>query len=231
MAIRKMLVVEDDPSVQELLKVNMEKVGWEVQLADSGEAALLVVSKLDPDLILLDVMLSGLGGIEVCRQLRRYPQTRETPVIMLSALSQEKDIVAGLRDGGADDYVTKPFNLNVLHAKIDALLRRSIKESRETKPETLRIHNLCIDPLRYAVEVDGEKVELTRNDFRALLMLARQPGRVFSRTDIIVGVHGKNPSISERSVDVQIVGLRRKIDPRGKLIETVRGVGYRMKEE
>ena len=216
--------------MQELLKANLEKQEWEVQLADSGEAALLAVSALNPDLVLLDIMLPGLDGIEVCRQLRAFPKTRRTPIIMLSALSQEGDIVKGLKEG-ADDYITKPFGLDELYARIDSVLRRTGNAPQEAEPEVIQIHNLTIDPLRYIVEVDGERVTLTRNDFRALLMMARRPGRVFSRMDIIRGVHGEHTAISERSVDVQIVGLRRKIDPYGDLIETVRGVGYRMKEE
>jgi two-component system phosphate regulon response regulator PhoB len=226
---RKMLIVEDDSALQELLKVNLEKNNWEVQVADSGEAALLAVSALNPDLVLLDIMLPGLDGIEVCRQLRKYAKTRSTPIIILSALSQEKDIVAGLKHG-ADDYITKPFSMDELHARIDSVLRRS-SGSKEAEPEVIRIHNLVIDPLRYSAEVNGKRVVLTRNDFRTLVLLARHPGRVFSRRDIIESVHGGHTSISERSVDVQIVGLRRKIDPQGILIETVRGVGYRMKEE
>jgi two-component system phosphate regulon response regulator PhoB len=223
-------VVEDDPSVQELLKANLVKHDWDVQVAASGEAALLAVSGLNPDLVLLDIMLPGLNGIEVCRQLRGYPKTSKTPIIMLSALGQEEDIIAGLRQG-ADDYITKPFSFNELYARIDTVMRRSSRALHASEPGVIRIHDLTIDPLRYTVEVSGERVVLTRNDFRALLLLARQPGRVFSRKAIIEAVHGSHASISERSVDVQVVGLRRKVDPRGELIETVRGVGYRMKEE
>lgn len=230
MNLRKMLLIEDDPSVQELVKVNLEKNDWSVRIVGSGEAALLAVSGLEPDLILLDVMLPGLDGIEVCRQLRHYSKTRSTPIIMLSALSREEDIVEGLRQG-ADDYITKPFGLDELRARIDTVMRRSTCMPHAPDMETIRIHNITIDPLRYVVEVEGSKVDLTRNDFRVLLLLARQPGRVFSRMDIIIGVHGRDPAISERSVDVQIVGLRRKIDPEGRIIETVRGVGYRIREE
>ncbi len=230
MNLRKILVVEDDPSIQELVKVNLEKDGWNVQFADSGEAALLIVPGLDPDMVLLDVMLPGLNGIEVCRQLRNYSKTRSTPIIMISALDHEEDVVVGLEQG-ADDYIPKPFGVDELRARIETVMRRSGAAPAASDTETIHIHNLAIDPIRYAVEVDGKKADLTRNDFRALLMLARQPGRVFSRKDIIVGVHGRELDISERSVDVQIVGIRRKIDPEGEIVETVRGVGYRMREE
>jgi two-component system phosphate regulon response regulator PhoB len=230
MSHRKILVVEDDPSIQQLLKSHLEKQDWDVQIAETGEAALLAVSDFNPELVLLDVMLPGLDGIEVCNQLRSYPKTRAMPIIMLSARSQAEDVVAGLRQG-ADDYITKPFSFSELDARIDTVMRRSSGTAIGTEPEPVHIHNLKIDPLRYTVEVSGKRAVLTHNDFRALLLLARQPGRVFSRRDIIEYVHGPHTSISERSVDVQIVGLRRKIDPQGQLIETVRGVGYRMKEE
>ena len=227
---RTVLVVEDDPSVQQLLKTNLEKDDWIVQIAASGEAALLAVSDINPGLVLLDVMLPGLDGSEVCRQLRSYPKTSETRIIMLSALSRQKDVIMGLRQG-ADDYITKPFSFSELYARIDTVMRRSSIVYPETEPAVIHIHDLKIDTLRYTVEVSGKRVVLTRNDFRALLLLARQPGRVFSRRSIIDVVHGQHTSISERSVDVQMVGLRRKVDPQGRLIETVRGVGYRMREE
>lgn len=222
---RKVLVVDDESSVQHLLAFNMEKAGWEVKTVDSGEAALLAVADFDPDLVLLDVMLPGVGGLAVCQQIKCYPKTRGIPVIMLSARNQEADVIAGL-EKGADDYITKPFSINVLMAKIDTVLRRNLQVKVE--PEAIRIHNLLIDPVRYTVRVDGKDAKLTRNDFRVLHLLASHPGRVFSRQDIIAAAHDGDCSVSDRSVDVQIVGIRRKI---GRIVETVRGVGYRLKEE
>jgi two-component system phosphate regulon response regulator PhoB len=228
-AVQKILVVEDDPTLQELLLFNLEKDRWQVTVADSGEDALLKVVDLLPDMILLDIMLPGVDGQQVCRQVRRYPKTSTIPIIMISALGQDKDVMAGL-EMGADDYVVKPFNTDVLRARIDAVMRRTINRPAEDTPVPIAIHNLDIDPLCFTVKVDGEVVTLTHTDFLILQLLAGEPGRVFTRRQIIEAAHERDVDISDRSVDVQIVGLRRKIGSAGKFIETVRGVGYRMKE-
>ncbi len=227
--LRRILVVEDDLALQELLLFNLEKDGWEVTLADSGETALLNVVDLLPDMIILDLMLPGVDGKQVCQQVRRYPKTSTIPIIMISAMGQDKDVVAGL-EMGADDYVAKPFSPDVLRARIDAVLRRCDVQSADEGPTPISIHNLDIDPLRFTVKVDGKSVELTHTDFLILQLLAGEPGRVFTRRQIIDAAHDRDVGISERSVDVQIVGLRRKIGSAGRYIETVRGVGYRMKE-
>ncbi|VGO21399.1 response regulator transcription factor [Pontiella sulfatireligans] len=227
---RKILVVEDDPAVQQLLQHNMQKRAWEVEVADSGEAALLAVASFSPDMILLDVMLPGIDGLEVCRQVKSYSKTSSIPVILLSALSQESDVVSGLEQG-ADDYVVKPFSLHILHARIDAVLRRSHYHESDGESEIIAVHNLEIDPVRYSVKVSGDKVDLTQNDYLVLKLLASQPGRPFSRQEIIEAAHGKDSNVSERSVDVQVVSIRRRIGSAGQFIETVRRVGYRLKEE
>ena len=226
---RKILVVEDDPALQELLLFNLEKDGWQVTLAESGETALLRVVDLLPDMLVLDLMLPGVDGKQVCRQVRRYPKTSSIPSIMISAMGQDKDVVDGL-EMGADDYVVKPFSPHVLRARIDAVLRRCLERPAQEGPAPVSIHNLDIDPLCFTVKVDGASVMLTHTDFLILQLLAGEPGRVFTRRQIIDAAHDKDVSISERSVDVQIVGLRRKIGKAGRFIETVRGVGYRMKE-
>ena len=226
---RRILVVEDDPTLQELLLFNLEKDGWDVTLADSGETALLKVVDLLPDMIILDLMLPGVDGKKVCQQVRRYPKTSAIPVIMISALGQDKDVVAGL-EMRADDYLVKPFSPDVLRARIDAVLRRCEDTAGDEKTVPISIHNLDIDPLCFTVKVDGQSVVLTHTDFLILRLLACEPGRVFTRRQIIDAAHDTDVSISERSVDVQIVGLRRKIGSAGRFIETVRGVGYRMKE-
>ena len=226
---RKILVVEDDLSLQELLQYNLKKGGWDVTLSDSGEDALLKVVDLLPEMIILDLMLPGLDGRQVCQQVRRYPKTRLIPIIMISALGQDKDVIGGL-DMGADDYVTKPFSPEVLLARIDAVMRRYAELPVLEGPSLITIHNLEIDPLCFTVKVDGRTAELTHTDFMILKLLASEPGRVFTRRQIIDAAHDKDVSISERSVDVQIVGLRRKIGSAGRFIETVRGVGYRMKD-
>lgn len=225
----KLLLVEDDPAVQELLQVNLSKDGWVITTADSGETALLKVAELVPDLIVLDLMLPGMDGKQVCQQVRRYPKTSMIPIIMMSALSQDADVVAGL-EMGADDYVTKPFNLEVLRARIQAVLRRSNEQQEETLDTPICVHNMVIDPKCFITKVNDLPVPLSHTDFLVLQLLAAEPGRVFTRRKIIEAGHGKDVEISDRSVDVQIVGLRRKIGSAGKYIETVRGVGYRLKE-
>jgi len=229
MADRKILVVESNRSIQKSLKMNMEKAGWNVEIANSGETALLTVPALDPDIILLGLELSGLNGIETCRQLKNYPTTHETPIIMLAKKDQENESIKSLNEG-ADDFITKPINPELLHAKIKTILRRSTRSRTRSKNQPIQLHNLYVNPLQYGVEVDGKSVKLTRNDFRLLLLFVRNPGRVFSRFDILLKLHGTQSNISKRSVDVQIVGLRKKIAPAGYLIETVHGVGYRIKE-
>ena len=228
-AERKILVVEDDSSLQELLQFNLEKDGWQVTVVDSGETALLKVVDLLPDMIILDLMLPGVDGRQVCQQVRRYPKTSSIPIIMISALGQDEHIVGGL-ELGADDYVAKPFSPDVLRARIDAVLRRCVELPDSALLSAISIHNLEVDPLCFTVKVDGFPVALTHTDFLILQLLASEPGRVFTRRQIIDAAHDRDVAISERSVDVQIVGLRRKIGRAGRFIETVRGVGYRMKE-
>ena len=225
----KALIVEDDLALQKLLQVTLDKDGWTTYVADSGENALLKVVDLEPDIIVLDVMLPGMDGRQVCRQVRSYPKTSGIPIIMLSALGQDEDIVNGL-NLGADDYIAKPFSPDVLRARIQAVLRRSGDRTEEPLPEVASVHNLEIDPVCFTTKVDGHPVALSHTDFLVLYLLAREPGRVFTRRQIIEAGHGKDVDVTDRSVDVQIVGLRRKIGSAGRYIETVRGVGYRLKE-
>lgn len=226
----KILVVEDDPAVQELLQVNLERCGWKVSITSSGEEALLTVLDLNPDLILLDIMLPGVNGLQVCKQVRSYAKTSKIPIIMLSALGNEPDIIKGLEEG-ADDYIPKPFSPTLLQAKVSAVMRRTANGDNTPEQKLLYIHGMVIDPVRFMVKIGGADISLTRTDFMILHLLANEPGRVFTRRQIIIAGHGKDHEISDRSVDVQIVGLRRKIGSAGQCIETVRGVGYRMKEE
>lgn len=226
---QKILVVEDDLALQELMRFNLEEDGWDVTVADSGETALLQIVDILPDMILLDLMLPGMGGKQVCRQVRRYPKTCEIPIIMISAMRTDRDVIDGL-EMGADDYVMKPFSPEVLLARIQAVMRRCHKRQPEDDSASISAHNLEIDPLQYSLKVDGKPVSVTHTDFLILKLLAEEPGRVHTRRQIIDAVHDTDVDISERSVDVQIVGLRRKIGSAGKYIETVRGVGYRLKK-
>jgi len=229
MAKKRILVVEDEAPIQELLQFNLERKGYRVEVAGSGEEALDAVGAFLPDLILLDIMLPGTDGLEVCKRIKADPKTRRVPVIMLTALGEEADIVAGLELGAAD-YVTKPFSPRVLLARVKAVLRRT-GPGPAPAMETLQIHNLAIDTRRYKVAVDGQEIPLTSTEFKVLHLLARQPGRVFTRYQIVDGVHGDDYPVTDRSVDVQIVGLRKKLGDAGAFIETVRGIGYRFREE
>ena len=228
MAKEKILVVDDEEDILELLRFNLSREGCQVFCASSGEEALRLVRSEIPDLMVLDLMLPGIDGLEVARRLKSDPNTKNLPIVMLTAKGEEADIVTGL-ELGADDYVPKPFSPRILVARVRAVLRRKVKEAPE---ETLviRIHDLVIDPRRHEVLVKGEPVELTFTEFRILNYMARRPGWVFTRFQIVDAVRGEDYPVTDRSVDVQIVGLRKKLGSAGKYIETVRGVGYRFKE-
>jgi two-component system alkaline phosphatase synthesis response regulator PhoP len=228
MAQEKILVVDDEEDILELLRFNLSREGCEVFCASSGEEALRLVRSEMPDLMVLDLMLPGMDGLEVTRRLKGDPNTKPLPIVMLTAKGEEADIVTGL-ELGADDYVTKPFSPRILVARLRAVLRRKIKESTE-ETSVIRIHDLIIDPRRHEVLVNGEPVELTFTEFGILNYLARRPGWVFTRFQIVDAVRGEDYPVTDRSVDVQIVGLRKKLRSAGKYVETVRGVGYRFKE-
>ncbi len=227
---KKILVVEDEATIQELLQFNLERNKYRVKVVDSGEKALSAVGKHRPDLILLDIMLPGADGLEVCKSLKGDPKTARIPIIMLTALSEEADIVAGL-ELGADDYVTKPFSPRVLLARVKAALRRTESEATTSRNDLITIHNISIDTSRYKVTVDEKEITLTSTEFKVLQLMASQPGRVFTRYQIVDAVHGDDYPVTDRSVDVQIVGLRKKLGEAGRYVETVRGVGYRFKEQ
>lgn len=223
----KILVVDDEEDILELVRYNLAKERYQVTCALSGEIALEKAREERPDLILLDLMLPGLDGLTVCRELKHDPVTSSTPIIMLTAKGEEADIVVGL-ELGADDYIVKPFSPRVLQARIKAVLRR--KEHDEADDASIRIHDLSIYPARHEVTLKGVPVTLTTTEFRILHFLARRPGWVFSRDKIINAVRGEDYAVTDRSVDVQIVGLRKKLGSAGECIQTVRGVGYKFKE-
>ena len=181
-----------------------------------------------PDLVVLDLMLPGLDGMEICKIIKRDPRTAHVPIVMLTARSEDTDIVAGL-ELGADDYITKPFSPRVLIARIRAVLRRKSKEQTDEQA-TIQFQDLVINPGRHEVLVDGVPVELTSTEFRLLHFLARRPGWVFTRNQIVKGVHGYDYPVTERSIDFQIASLRKKMGAAGKYIHTVRGVGYRFRD-
>jgi two-component system phosphate regulon response regulator PhoB len=228
MSDRSILVVEDEDDIQEVVKYTLLKEGYRVTCAGSGEEALKLVRTDRPDLVLLDLMLPGVDGLEVCRQLKKDPATEGIPVIMLTAKGEESDIVAGL-ELGADDYVTKPFSTRVLVARVRGAFRRDSRRVPDDG-QTVSVHDVVINPGRHEVLVAGRPVELSHTEFKVLYLLARRPGWVYTRGQIVDAVHGGDSAVTERAVDVQIVGLRRKLGGAGACIETVRGVGYRFKE-
>jgi len=234
MVKRSILVVEDEEDIRELVSYTLLKEGYQVASVTSGEEALSVVAAQPPDLIVLDLMLPGLDGLTVCQRLRANPLTNGIAIVMLTARGEEADVVGGL-NLGADDYITKPFSRNVLLARIRAVLRKSGQRRSEAGDgsadtgSTIEVHNIVIHPGRHAVLVDNRPVELSATEFRLLHFLARKPGWVYSREQILDAVHGDNYAVTARAVDVQIVGLRRALGAAGKHIETVRGVGYRLK--
>ena len=233
MARENVLVVDDERDILELVKYNLDKEGYQVTVVATGEDALAATRTKMPDIVVLDLMLPGVDGLEVCRRLKADPKTRSIPIVMLTAKGDEADVVTGL-ELGASDYVTKPFSPRVLTARIKAVLRRG--DEADGDDATLRVNDLTIHVGRHQVIVDGTPAELTATEFRILVYLARRPGWVFTRQQIVDAAQGddvfvNDRFVTDRSVDVHIVSLRRKLGTCGAYIETVRGVGYRLRDE
>lgn len=228
MAQKKILVVEDEEDIQELVRYNLIKEGYQAHCVGSGEAGLKEARKIFPDLLILDLMLPEMNGLEVCRQLKSDLNTQPIPIIMLTAKGEETDIVLGL-EMGADDYVTKPFSIKVFLSRVRAVLRRAQGlESGES--EVLNFMDLQIHTGKHEVRVKGQLVKLTYTEFMILDFLSKRPGWVFTRGQIVDAIRGDGYAITDRAVDFQIVGLRKKLGTVSKYIETVRGVGYRFEE-
>ncbi len=228
MAKERILVVDDEADILELVRYNLSREGYHVTGTLTGEDALRKVRSDRFDLIVLDLMLPGMDGLTFTKTLKNDPRLRSIPIVMLSAKGEEADIVTGL-ELGADDYITKPFSPKVMIARVRAALRRH-KEEPQDEMAIVKIHDLEINPGRRNVLAKGEPVDLTYTEFQVLLLLARRPGWVFTRSHIVNSIRGNDYPVTDRSVDVQIVGLRKKLGAYGKYIETVRGVGYRFKE-
>lgn len=228
MAHENILVVEDEEDILQLIKYNLTKEGYRVTVVGTGEAALKTARQTHPKLIILDLMLPGIDGLEVCQILKHDSATAQIPVIMVTAKGEDSDIVTGL-EVGADDYIVKPFSPRVLTARVRSIFRRKAKE-KTGGLEPIKIREITINPGRHEVLIKDKPVDLTLTEFLILHFLARRPGWVFSRYEIVNGVRGEETIVTDRSVDVQIVGLRKKLGAAGKYIETVRGVGYRFKD-
>ena len=226
-ARKKILVVDDEQDILALLDYNLEKEGYRVLRALDGQQAIKIAKHELPDLIVLDLMLPVIDGLEVCQILKQSDQTKNIPILMLTAKSEESDVIVGLQLG-ADDYVTKPFSPKVLLARIKAILRRFLQKQ---KTDTLRnFGKLTIDIPKHKITYKSKPIELTAIEFNILEFLSRYPGRVFSRDQIMDNVWREGKFIIDRAVDVHIRGLRKKLKNAADFIETVRGVGYRFKD-
>ena len=221
------LIVDDEEDVLELVRYNLEKEGYTVHTATCGEDALKIALAKLPDLIVLDLMLPGINGIDVCKKLKNSTTTQNIPVIMLTAKGEETDIVTGL-EIGADDYITKPFSPKVLIARIRRIMQRPIIRNLENAP--LKIYEITIDTSRREFLIKNKPVELTFTEFNILYTLAKRPGIVFTRYQLVDSIHGEDYLVTDRAIDVQIFALRKKLGTYEKYIETVRGVGYRFKD-
>jgi DNA-binding response OmpR family regulator len=222
------LVIDDEKDLIELVKYGLEKEGFLVKGALDGESGLRTAARDVPDLVIVDLMLPGIDGLEVCRGLRADARSAAIPIIMLTAKSSESDRIVGL-ELGADDYVTKPFSPRELAARVKAVLRRT---SSQTLPSSvIRNGELTIDLTRREVSCGKKNIILTASEFRLLHFLADHPGQVFSRSELIDGALGREISVVDRTIDVHVTGLRKKLGNCGERIETVRGFGYRFKEE
>ena len=228
MSRQSVLVVEDEEDIMEVIRFNLEKEGYEVHQALSGEKALQVIENNLPSLVLLDLMLPGIKGLDLCRIFKQNDRTKAIPVIMLTAKSEDADIVAGL-EMGAEDYITKPFSPRVLLARVRTVLRRRETGVKDDS-SVIQVEGMQIHPGRHEVTMGENVVDLTPSEFRILHYLARRPGWVYSRDQIIDAIRGHGYVVTDRAIDVQVVGLRKKLGDYGKFIETVRGIGYRFRD-
>ena len=225
----KIVVIEDETDILEVIAYNLKREGYEVVTSTSGEDGLQKIEKSKPNLVVLDLMLPEIDGIELCRKLKSDPLTQAIPVIMVTAKGEESDVVLGL-GVGADDYVTKPFSPRELTARVKAVLRRSKARGEVDRRERVAFEGVVIDPQRHEVKVDDEPVTLTATEFRLLHFLACHPGRVFTRDHLLTRVIGEDAIVIDRNIDVHVRAIRKKLGNHRDLVETIRGVGYRFKD-
>jgi two-component system, OmpR family, alkaline phosphatase synthesis response regulator PhoP len=230
----KILIVDDEAPIRELIRYNLEKEGFGTVSAENGTEALRLARNGNPSLIILDLMLPDMSGLDVCRVLKNDTKTMAVPIIIVTAKTEDADIVTGL-ELGADDYVTKPFSPKVLSARIKSVLRRMEHAGRQDSrgSDEIAVRGIRINPLKHEASVADTQVDLSATEFAILIFLAQHPGQVFSRQQIINAIKGESYPVTDRAVDVQILGIRRKLDAAGAgdVIETIRGVGYRMCED
>ncbi len=226
----KIVVIEDEDDILEVIAYNLKREGYEVITSTSGEDGLEKIEKASPQLVVLDLMLPEIDGIELCRKLKSDPLTQSIPVIMVTAKGEETDIVLGL-GVGADDYITKPFSPREMVARVKAVLRRSRSKPETDRRDRIAFEGIVIDPQRHDVKVDGESILLTATEFRLLHFLASHPGRVFTRDHLLARVIGEEAIVIDRNIDVHVRAIRKKLGPRRDVIETIRGVGYRFRDK
>ncbi|MBF0452752.1 MAG: response regulator transcription factor [Candidatus Magnetomorum sp.] len=229
MSKAKILVVDDEEDILELLRYNLEREGFVVKCSETGENAIKQAFSFVPDLILLDLMLPGIDGLDVAKKIKSTKDSSHIPIIMVTAKGEEADVVTGL-ELGADDYITKPFSPRLVLARIKAVLRRQYRQECQKSSEMIHIDDLIIHLGMRSVCINETPVTLTYSQFQILAYLAAHPGWVFTRTQIVDAVRGDDYPVTDRSVDTQIVGLRKNLGHYGKYIETVRGVGYKFRE-
>jgi len=227
MSNKKIVIIEDEPDILEVLSYNLKREGFEVFSAINGILGLSLVEKELPDLVLLDLMLPGMDGIEICSTVKKNPATQNTLIIMVTAKGEESDIVLGL-GVGADDYISKPFSPKELVARVKAVLRRGVLVENTSQTDIVEVGHLAIDSSKYEVLIDGREVRLTATEFRLLHYFASNPGRVFSREQLLSRAMGDDVVVVDRNIDVHIRGIRKKMGIEPPLIETIRGVGYRL---
>lgn len=229
MAKQRIFIVEDEADIRELLEYGLEREGFEVEAAGEGVSGLARIRRKLPDLILLDLMLPGIDGLEICRRLKQDESTRHIPIIMVTAKGEESDVVLGL-GMGADDYIPKPFSPKEVVARVKAVLRRALLDPAVDERRVVSHGAFMVDPARHRVTVGEDDVDLTATEFRILHFLAARPGRVFEREQILSFALGPNTIVTDRSVDVHVRAIRKKLGEHRDLIETVRGIGYRFTE-
>jgi DNA-binding response OmpR family regulator len=230
MARKKILVVDDERDISDIVAFNLRREQYDVLSAADGESALVIAQRELPDLILLDLMLPGIGGLEVCRRLRSEPRTAQIPIVMLTAKGEETDAVVGLAQG-ADDYVRKPFGVKELMARVAAHLRAQKRAAEDDLPRVIRFAGLEIDSDRFVASIDGDELPLTTTEFKLLRHLVARKGRVFARNDLLDAVRGPDALVVDRTIDVHVAAVRRKLGEYGRYLITVRGVGYKFAEQ
>ena len=221
-----LLVIEDDPDILELIKYNLENEGYKVHTSKNGELGLEQAKTIQPDLVLLDIMLPGMDGLAVCRKLRENPATTHLPIIMLTAKGEENDIVLGL-ELGADDYMVKPFGIKELKARIRTALRRKDIQDTVGPNDVVNAGPITIDPTMHEIKINSKPVDLTLAEFKLIQTLATQPGRVFTRSQLLKTVSGEDTYVIDRNIDVHIRSLRKKFGDFAAHIVTIRGIGYK----